>query len=34
MTLRKGIVPTYRWIAEQVAAEAEGRMPGAAVAAE
>ena len=35
-TLRKGMVPTYRWIAEQVAlaASAEMRMPGAAVAAE
>lgn len=35
MMLRKGIVPTYRWIAEQVAAASvEGIMPGAAVAAE
>ena len=36
MTLRKGIIPTYHWIAEQVAlaAAAERRMPGAAVAAE
>ena len=36
MTLRKGIIPTYHWIAEQVAlaSAAERRMPGAAVAAE
>jgi len=34
-TLRKGIVPTYHWIAGQVAeASVKGIMPGAAVAAE
>ena len=35
-TLRKGMVPTYHWIAEQIAlaVPGEGRMPGAAVAAE
>jgi len=30
--LRKGIVPTYHWIADQIAAERS--IPGAAVAAE
>src|SRR5262249_16727685 len=36
MTLRKGIVPTYHWTAEQMALadSVERRMPGAAVAAE
>src|SRR5258706_13799839 len=36
ITLRKGIVPTYHWIAAQMAAAAavEKGMPGAAVAAE
>jgi hypothetical protein len=36
MTLRKGIAPTYHWIAAHMAAEAsvEKGMPGAAVAAE
>jgi GDP-D-mannose 3',5'-epimerase len=36
MTLRKGIIPTYRWIAAHAAAAAaiETSMPGAAVAAE
>ena len=36
MTLRKGIVPTYRWIAAELAAAAsvEKSIPGAAVAAE
>jgi GDP-D-mannose 3', 5'-epimerase len=35
ITLRKGMVPTYRWIAEQIAlAVPAERMPGAAVAAE
>ena len=36
MTFRKGIVPTYHWIAAHMAAAAsvEKGMPGAAVAAE
>ncbi|MBR0874898.1 NAD-dependent epimerase/dehydratase family protein [Bradyrhizobium tropiciagri] len=35
ITLREGLVPTYNWIAEQVALEdGAKRMPGAAVAAE
>lgn len=35
ITLREGIAPTYRWIAEQLVLEASAeRMPGAAVAAE
>ena len=36
MTLRKGIAPTYHWIAAHIAAEAsvENGIPAAAVAAE